>query len=132
MNTATLSYERAVAVPGLAEDRRRALLEQITRRNQTLAGEKPLAKAIARCAAALMAADSEQRLASPAALAQAELLARLPAGRALEQLQSGLIALQTLNASELATHGAPRSALCLLLRHVQREASELMDILQRA
>jgi hypothetical protein len=42
-----------------------------------------------------------------------------------------LIALQSLNANDLATHGAPRSALSLVLRHVQREASELMDILQK-
>jgi hypothetical protein len=132
MNTPTPSYQRAVSVPGLAEERRRALLEQITRRNQALAGEKPLARGVARCAAALLAADPEQRLASPTALAQAELLARLPAGRALEHLQAGLIALQSLNANDLAVPGAPRSALCLILRQVQRSAADVLDILQKA
>jgi hypothetical protein len=131
MSIRTRSYQRAVNVPGLAEDRRRALLEQIVRRNQVLKGEKPLSRGVARCAATLLAADPEQRLASPTALAQAELLARLPAGRALEHLQAGLIALQALSANDLAVPGAPRSALCLILRQVQRSAAEVLDTLQK-
>ena len=130
MATKAIPYERAVQVPGLAPERQAALVNHIARRNETLTDRPAVTRALARCAAVLMAADQQQQLSSPTALAQAELLAGLPAGQALYQLQAGLLALAALTPHELAITGAPRSALGLLLEHLQREAANLAGLLR--
>ena len=126
------TYAGAVEIPGLDPDRRCSLIEHIYRRNQALPNHRPVPPTIARYAAVLLAADPDQRLASPTALAQAEVLAEMPqVGPALLRLQEGLMGLGALETRELVRFEAQRAALQRLLRHMLREVYELMGKLDK-
>jgi hypothetical protein len=127
----TTYYERAVAVPGLSAERQAALVAHIVSRNQALAGQPQLPRSTARCAAALLAADPEGRLSGPTALAQAELLARLPLGRIVDSLQTEIMTLGILLGRDRFWPSGPRDALCVVLEHVRREVGTLLDVLRR-
>ncbi len=94
MNATALSpesYARAVEIPGLDPERQVSLVEHIQSRNRALSNSPPVTPVVARFAAVLLAADPDHRLASPTALAPAEVLAALPEiGPALIRLQDGL------------------------------------------
>ena len=135
MNTAIVAagaYARAVEIPGLDPERQVSLVEHIQSRNQALSNSSPITPAVARYAAVLLAADPDHRLASPTALAQAEVLAGLPEiGPALIRLQEGVMGLGALEDRELVRFEAQRAALQRLLRHVLKEVSDLMKRLDK-
>ncbi len=121
------AYEGAVAVGSLSPDRRNRLLAHIKSRNQSLPALPPVAPAVARSAAALLAADPD-RLSGPTALAQAEALARDPQiGPALLQIQDSLMALSEASRSGTAIDGLHAVAMGRILWHLMDEASALLD-----
>ena len=127
MSTFIDEYEGAVAVGGLSPDRQARLLAHIASRNQSLPALPPVAPAVARSAAALLAADPD-RLSGPTALAQAEALAQAGSlGPALVQIQSSLMALSEASGSGAAIDGLHAVAMGRILWHLMDEASVLLD-----
>jgi hypothetical protein len=118
-------YASAVDVPGLDSARVRLLVEHILSRNQALVDRPPVPLAVARCAAALMAAD--EKLPSPMALAQAEALAQTPEiGPALMTIQENLMALTQQVSGDSPEAGIPQQAAVRVLRHLIAEGTRLM------
>jgi hypothetical protein len=126
MNEA-VTYERAVDIPGLDPARRGALVEHIVSRNRALADRLPVSSAVSRCAAALLAADTHQRLSSPTALAQAEMMAQSQMGGVLVKLQESLMEMEALRSDQLTGAGSPRDALRIVLGHLREEVTELIE-----
>lgn len=120
-------YVRAVAVAGLTSDQQIRLLAHVTRRNEALPALPPVSPAVARSAAALLAADPN-RLSGPTAVAQAEALSRSgQIGPALMQIQAGVMAISELAAvPEMAATAPHTPALRRILWHLIGEASELL------
>ena len=121
------AYEGAVAVRGLNSDRQARLLDHIYSRNQALPALPPVVPAVARSAAALLAADPE-RLSGPTALAQAEALAQAGSiGPALMQIQSNVMVLSEAARSGAAIDGLHAVAMSRILWHLIDETSALLD-----
>ena len=119
-------YASAVQIPGLDVERGRQLVEHILRSNHAFPDCPPIPLPVARCAAALLAADPD-RLSSPTALAQAVALAQKPKiGPAVMHLHEGLMLLAELTAADLATVGTHQFALRRSLQCLIERASELI------
>ena len=126
-STFTDEYQNAVAVGQLSPDRQARLLAHISSRNQALPALPPVAPAVARSAAALLAADPD-RLSGPTALAQAEALAQTDSlGPALMQIQASLMVLSEASRSSSAIAGLHAVAMGRILWHLVDEASALLD-----
>lgn len=126
--TAFDDYTRAVNVVGLEAGRRQRLLDHLLR--TSMSDLPPVSASTARCAATLLAADTEQRLSAPTALAQAEILATVPeAGAALMQAFDSLMTLAGLAQrgwGGLGLHRAPlKYTLSFLARELQRLVAQL-------
>lgn len=119
-------YARAAAVAGLSPERQARLVEHVLSRNVALANERPVPLAVARSAAALLAADPD-RLSGPTALAQAEALAQAgQVGPALMQIQESLQVLATNGGQALGASSAHTPALRRILQHLVAEATGLL------
>jgi hypothetical protein len=118
-------YTSAVDVPGLDLARARLLVEHILSRNRALVECSPVPLAVARCAAALMAAD--EKLPSPMALAQAEALAQLPeVGPALMSMQENLMVVFKRLGGAFKDDGIQRQTVARVLRHLIAEGARLL------
>jgi hypothetical protein len=121
-------YASALDVPGLDFACALPLAEHILSRNQELVDRSPAPLAVARCAAALMAAD--EKLPSPMALAQAEVLAQIPeVGPALMNIQGNLMTITQQLGGTSDEVGFPREAAMRVLRHLIEDGTRLMTIL---
>ena len=127
MKTLTEDYAVAVGVAGLSEERQTRLLTHILSLNEALPTMPPVSPAVARSAAALLAADPD-RLSGPTAVAQAEALARSSEiGPALMQIQASVMVLQELAAVPEMAVTAPHSpAMRRILWNLIGEASALL------
>jgi len=118
-------YASAVDVPGLDSARAQPLVEHILSRNQVLVERPPVPLAVARCAAALMAADD--KLPSPMALAQAEALAEIPeVGPALMSIQDNLMVISGRLSKIFKGEGMQRLAMARVLRHLIADGTRLI------
>lgn len=120
-------YAKAVAVAGLSPEQQARLLAHVASRNVALPALPPVSPAVARSAAALLAADPD-RLSGPTAVAQAEALSRSgQIGPALVQIQAGVMAIRELSdVPEMAATAPHTPALRRILWHLIGEASELL------
>lgn len=123
-------YVKAVAVAGLSPEQQARLLAHVASRNVALPALPPVSPAVARSAAALLAADPD-RLSGPTAVAQAEALSRSgQIGPALVQIQAGVMAIRELaDVPEMAATAPHTPALRRILWHLIGEASELLALL---
>ena len=121
------AYAEAIEVVGLSPERQTRLLDHIVSLNEAMPSAEPISPAVARSAAALLAADPV-RLSGPTAVAQAEALSRSgKVGPALMQIQASLMVLQELSATpELALTAPHRPALRRILWNLVEETSELL------
>jgi nucleotide-binding universal stress UspA family protein len=120
-------YASAVQIPSLDVERGRQLVEHILRSNHAFPDCPPIPLPVARCAAALLAADPD-RLSSPTALAQAAALAQKPKiGPAVMHLHEGLMLLAELRAADLAVVGTHQFTLRRSLQYLVERASELIQ-----
>jgi hypothetical protein len=121
-------YAQAVGVAGLSDERQTRLMTHLLSLNAALPSVAPVAPAVARSAAALMAADPDH-LAGPTAVAQAEALARMAQlGPALMQIQAGVMALEAAgDVPADVTHGPHAAGLQRILWHLIGEASKLLE-----
>ena len=123
----SMDYVSAVHIPGLDGERGQHLVEHILRSNEALPDRPPIPLPVARCAAALLAAEPH-RLSSPTALAQAVALAHRPTlGPAVMHLHEGLMLLAELDASDLAAVGTHQSALRRTLQYLIERATDLIQ-----
>lgn len=126
MANASVDYSSAIQIPGLDGERGQHLVEHILRSNEALPDRPPIPLPVARCAAALLAAEPN-RLSGPTALAQAIALTQKPkVGPAVMHLHEGLMLLGDLGPSELATVGTHQFALRRSLQYLIERATELI------
>ncbi len=128
MTTLSEDYAQAIGVAGLSDERQTRLLTHLLSLNEALPNVPPVSPAVARTAAALMAADPD-RLAGPTAVAQAEAVARMrQIGPALIQIQAGVMALEAVGELPAqVAHGPHTAALRRILWHLIGAASTLLD-----
>ena len=128
MKTLTDDYAQAIGVAGLSDERQTRLLTHLLSLNEARPNVPTVSPAVARTAAALMAADPD-RLAGPTAVAQAEAVARVSQiGPALIQIQTGVMALEAVgDVPSVAAHGPHTAALRRILWHLVGAASTLLD-----
>jgi hypothetical protein len=120
-------YASAVQIHGLDVKRGRQLVEHILRSNHAFPDCPPIPLPVARCAAALLAADPD-RLSSPTALAQAAALAQKPKiGPAVMHLHEGLMLLAELTAADFTVAGTHQFAFRRSLQYLVEKASELIQ-----
>ena len=128
MTTLTDDYAQAIGVAGLSDERQTRLLTHLLSLNEALPNVPPVSPAVARTAAALMAADPD-RLAGPTALAQAAAVARVSQiGPALIQIQAGVMALEAVgDVPATVAYGPHTAALRRILWHLIGAASALLE-----
>ena len=122
-------YTSAVQVPGLEHERGQQLVAHIQHSNKALSERPPLSLAVARCAAILLASYPD-RLSGPTALAQATALAHHPkVGPALIALHEGLMQMDGLSETDLASLGTHRYAFRRTLAHALQKVTAVLQML---